>query len=85
MEKVINEVRVIETDDGFRVEIKGDKDQIKAFMSDFGKHKRASHRHGRGRGGFPFPPWMWMKAAGCHGMWDFEAEEGEETEEVSKA
>jgi hypothetical protein len=26
-----------------------------------------------------------MKAAGCHGMWDFEAEEGEETEEVSKA
>jgi hypothetical protein len=85
MEKVVNEVRVIETDDGFRVEIKGDKDQIKAFMSGFGKHKRGSHRHGRGRGGFPFPPWMWMRAAACHGMWDFEAEEGEETEEVSKA
>jgi hypothetical protein len=56
MEKVVNEVRVIETDDGYRVEIKGDKDQIKAFMSDFGKHKRGPHRHGRGRGGFPFPP-----------------------------
>jgi hypothetical protein len=31
-EKVIHEVRVIETEDGFRIEIKGDKEQIKAFM-----------------------------------------------------
>jgi hypothetical protein len=28
MEKVINEFRVIETDDGFRIEIKGDKEAI---------------------------------------------------------
>lgn len=75
MEKVVNELRVIETDDGYRIEIKGDKDQIKAFMSGLGKHQGGFHRHGRGRGGFPFPPWMWMKAAACHGMWDFEAEE----------
>jgi hypothetical protein len=84
MEKVVNEVRVIETDDGFRIEIKGDKDQIKAFMSGLGKHRAGPHWHGRHRGGFPFPPWMWMKAAACRGMWDFEAEEGEENEAASK-
>ena len=82
MEKVINELRVIETDDGFRIEIKGDKDQIKAFMSGFGKHKPG--RRGRHRAPFPFGPWMWIKAAEWHGMWDFEAEEGETAEQTSK-
>ena len=43
MEKVVNELRVIETDDGFRIEVKGDKEQIKAFMSGFDKHKAGSH------------------------------------------
>jgi hypothetical protein len=81
MEKVVNELRVIETDDGFRIEIKGDKEQIKAFMSRLGKHKRGP---GRGHWGpHAFGPWMWMKAA-CHGVWDFEVEE-EEAEEVVKA
>jgi hypothetical protein len=28
MEQVISEVKVIETDDGFRIEIKGDKEKI---------------------------------------------------------
>jgi hypothetical protein len=26
----------------------------------------------------PFGPWMWMKAAHCHGPWDFEYECEEE-------
>ena len=88
MEKIINELRVIETDAGFRIEINGDKEQIKAFMSDFGKHKRwppRRSRPGHGHWGpLTFGPWMWMKAAACHDMWDFEVEE-EETQEPEQA
>jgi hypothetical protein len=85
MEKIINEFRVIETDDGFRIEIKGDKEKIKSFMSGFGRHKRWPHGHARwGPFAFAFGPWMWMKAASCYGMLDSEAEEDEETEEASK-
>jgi hypothetical protein len=88
MEKIINEFRVIETDDGFRIEIKGDKEKIKSFMSGFGKHKRGPHWHARQRHanwgpfGFASGPWMWMRAAACCGMWDSEVEEDEETEEA---
>jgi hypothetical protein len=84
MEKVINELRVVETDDGYRIEIKGDKEKIKGFMSDFGKHRRGFHPGARHGGPFPFGPWMWLKAAHFHGPWDFEAEE-EEPEETAKA
>jgi len=84
MEKVVNELRVIETDDGYRIEIKGDKEKIKALMSDFGKHQRRHHPGGRHRATFPFGPWMWMKMAGCHGLWGFEVEE-EGSEETTKA
>ncbi len=31
-EKVIREFRIIETEDGFRIEIKGDKDQLRDFV-----------------------------------------------------
>lgn len=80
MEKIVNELRVVETDDGFRIEIKGDKEQIKAFMTGFGEHKPGPHRHGRRRGAFPFGPLMWMKAASCYGMWDAEVEEEQSVE-----
>jgi len=80
MEKVVNELRVIETDDGFRIEIKGDKEKIKALMSDFGKHRRRPHPGARHWGPpVPFGPWMWLKAA-CQGPWDFEVEKEESTE-----
>ncbi|MCB9420541.1 MAG: hypothetical protein H6667_12095 [Ardenticatenaceae bacterium] len=56
-EKVLHEVRFIETDDGFRIEVKGDKEKIRQMgfgpvmgMMGFGpgmmRHKR-HHRHGR--------------------------------------
>jgi hypothetical protein len=87
VEKIINELRVIETDDGFRIEVKGDKEQIRAFMSSLGKHKHGPHgraRRGPGQWGpFGFAPWMWMNAARCHDMWDFEVEE-EEIEETTQ-
>jgi len=52
-EKVIGEIRFIETEDGFRVEVKGDKEQLKkmgwkpgagpGFMHMGGHHKRGRH------------------------------------------
>ena len=85
MERIINEFRVIETDDGFRIEIKGDKEKIKSFMSGFGKHRRGPHWHAHQWAafcepfGFHFAPGMWMRAASCCGEWDSD----EEAEEAS--
>lgn len=76
MEKLINEFRIIETDDGFRIEIKGDKDKIRGFLSEMKKHRHMAH--GPRSGGFPFPPWMAWKAAHCHAPWDFEVEQESE-------
>ncbi len=39
MEKIINEFKLIETDDGFRIEIKGDKQAMRKMFSNFGKHR----------------------------------------------
>ena len=36
MEKVINEFKVIETDEGFRIEIKGNKEAIRRMLNGFG-------------------------------------------------
>jgi hypothetical protein len=36
MEKMINDFKIIETEDGFRVEIKGDKEAIRRMLSGFG-------------------------------------------------
>ena len=62
-EKVIHEVRFIETEDGFRIEVKGDKERIRQIgfgpgMMGFGpgmcrhrrhgRHGRRMHRHGHG-------------------------------------
>ena len=49
MENVIRELRIIETDEGYRIEIKGDKEAIKAVTKGF------PFRHGhRGPGHFFF-------------------------------
>jgi hypothetical protein len=63
-EKTIHEIRFIETDDGFRIEIKGDKKRMREMGFgpgiQFGRH----HHHPRGWGfhpgfgkGFDFGPW----------------------------
>ena len=46
MEKVIRELRIIETDDGYRIEIKGDKERMKRFLR--GMRGRHGRRHGHG-------------------------------------
>lgn len=48
-ERVIHEVRFVETDDGFRVEVKGDKERMREMgfgpgMMGWAKHRRR-HRH----------------------------------------
>ena len=64
-EKVLSEIRFIETDDGYRVEIKGDKEKLKK-MGFMHKGCGSGKFFGRGRGKFwgrgheygP-PPWAW--------------------------
>jgi hypothetical protein len=70
-DKVIHEVRVIETDDGFRIEVKGDKERIRkmGFEHGFGhgfgpgmgfrRRRRHFRRHGGMRRGFHpgYGPW----------------------------
>ena len=74
-EKVIHEVRFIETDDGFRIEVKGDKERLKEMgfgpgMMGFGHgmgfgprmlfKRHRRGRHGRRRRFGPgFGPWAW--------------------------
>ena len=73
-EKVIHEMRLIETDDGFRIEIKGDKQRLKRMFFHpgmmFGPRPgfgRRAHRAWRGHGrGFAHP---WMP-----GWWEEESE-----------
>jgi hypothetical protein len=80
MEQVISEVKVIETDDGFRIEIKGDKEKIKQYFKDFGEPQFWGHRgrHGRhrpwGRHSKPWHPMMWMHMAPPWASWDEEDE-----------
>jgi hypothetical protein len=79
MEKVINEFKVVETDDGFRIEIKGDKEVIRRMSSGFGPHNffKAEAPFGRGFR-FGFGPGFWGRFGGWCGPW-------EEAEEETKA
>jgi hypothetical protein len=64
-EKLIHEVRVVETDDGIRIEIKGDKERLREMgfgkgVFPFGMWQRGRFGHHGPRGfGFPFGhrPW----------------------------
>jgi hypothetical protein len=58
MEKVIQEFRIIETDDGFRIEIKGDKEQLREFVMGFDPRRWMWRGRGRRGGWGPFA-WGW--------------------------
>lgn len=85
MEKVIQEFRIIETDDGFRIEIKGDKEQLRDFVMNL------DPRHGMRRGpgwGFPFgppaPPRMGRRLRwgfGPFGPWGWDDEDDDEDDD----
>lgn len=58
MEKVLQEFRIIETDDGFRIEIKGDKDQLREWVMNLNPQHWAEEREHGPRGPRFGPPWM---------------------------
>jgi hypothetical protein len=82
MEKVVQEFRVIETEDGYRIEIKGDKERMKSFMHGWRPWKHWK-QHGRRRWGrhYGYGPMSWMRAMCFGGPWDFESEADEPEEE----
>jgi hypothetical protein len=78
MENVITEIRVVETDDGFRIEVKGDKEKLRPFFTGMGVPEgwhRGPWRTGKGRWGFGFPPGFMMHMGPWWGGWGFEPEE----------
>jgi hypothetical protein len=63
MEKVIREWRIIETDDGFRIEIKGDKEALRHWVQCF---RSRGPRHGAHH----CPPFgHWRARFWHHGPW----------------
>ena len=68
MEKVISEFKVIETEDGFRIEIKGNKEAIRRMLSGFGlcDSFRAGAPFGRS---FHFGPSFWSGFGSWCGSW----------------
>jgi hypothetical protein len=75
MEKIISEFKVIETDDGFRIEIKGDKETLrKMFVG-------GPHHFFRGKGPFghhfPFGPGFGGRFRGWCAPWEEPEEEKE--------
>ncbi|MBN1200726.1 MAG: hypothetical protein JXJ20_02605 [Anaerolineae bacterium] len=77
MEEVIREFRIIETDDGFRIEIKGDKEELRDFVMSLdprywmhGLHKGSR----RGKEGFRAGPGAFFGFG--PGPWDWGEEEG---------
>ncbi len=68
-EKVIHEIKIVETEDGFRIEIKGDKEAIRRMLGGFGAGFPFGHGFRSG-----FRPGFWQdRRRGC-GPW----QEGED-------
>jgi hypothetical protein len=79
-EKVLHEVKVVETEDGYRIEIKGDKEKMREFFS-----KRGGFGPGRfmgGHGPFGHGPWGFFgRHRGGHGPWGWGGWEDDEEPE----
>lgn len=70
MEKIISEFKVIETDEGFRIELKGDKEAIRRMINFMDP---TSFFSGKGPSGqrfrFDFGPDFWADFSGRCGPW----------------
>ncbi len=62
MEKLIDEIEIIETDAGFRIEIKGDKEAIRQMLHNFEAGGPFGH-------GFHFSPGFWSNLGEWCGSW----------------
>ncbi len=89
MENVITEFRVIETDDGFRIEIKGDKEKLRPFFTGAGSSGAWRHGHWgghRGPGGmFGFMPGFMMRMGPWWGGWGYGPEEEGKEDQTKEA
>ena len=86
-EKVLHELRFVETDDGYRIEIKGDKERMREIFKEMRSARwcgprgprRPGFRHGFKRGRHRgFGPWHWWRWA------DWYDEEPEAEEEPTE-
>ena len=75
MEKVISEFKIIETEDGFRIEIKGDKEAIRRMLSGFDFCDSFKGRTPFGRS-FRFGPGFWSGFGSWCGSWEKTEEKG---------
>jgi hypothetical protein len=66
MENVIHEFKIIETEDGFRIEITGDKDTIRQMLHGFGPQSQSFFGHA---GPFGRGPGSWFR--GRPNFWDW--------------
>jgi len=94
-EKILHELRVIETDDGFRIEVKGDKERLKKMglgpgmmgfgpgMMGFGPQMFFARRF-RGRHGHR-PKHRFGRGHGPWGWWDQWGDEPMEEDSHEKA
>jgi hypothetical protein len=85
-DKVVHEVKFVETDDGFRIEVKGDKELLKKMgfgpglmgfgpRLHFGAHRHRPHRrHRKFMFGPGAGPWAWWN------QWDDDEPEEDVTE-----
>ena len=69
MEKVISEFKIIETEDGFRIEIKGDKEAIRRMLNGFDFCDPFKGRTPFGRG-FHFGPGFGSGFGSWCGSWE---------------
>ena len=69
MEKVISEWRIVETDDGFRIEIKGDKEAMRERVKRMFAHGPMPFGH---RGPFGAKHWCGRHGFGPHDCEDEE-------------
>lgn len=88
-EKVLQEFRIIETEDGFRIEIKGDKEALRDWVMGLDPRGMGAPgvRPGFGPGMPPFGPWMrrgrsrFGRRFGPPWMWDEDDDEDMEAED----
>ena len=70
MEKIISEFKVIETEDGFRIEIKGNKEAIRRMINFMDPSSYFSGKGPRGQHfQFDFDPDFWTGFGGWCGPW----------------
>ena len=84
-DKVISEFKIVETEDGYRIEIKGDKEKIKKIFEHGGPRGFAPRMHERRHHGGFGPFGFWGHGPWGHGPWGWDEEDEGEPEQPAKA